>query len=113
MKKSKKIILILLIGLSVLYIGVYYKIVFHNNTTVTYSVQVYKIDEGYGYMILDNTKILIKQDHIPSLEKHQLFCNYEDAKKVGTIVAKRLYNKKNPSINKNDLKELSIKLECN
>lgn len=114
MKKSKKIFLILIIAVSITYFWIYYKFVKENFTTNSnYSVKVFKVNGGYGYMILDDTKVLIKQEHVPSLEKYQVFCNYDDAKKVGAVVVKKLSDKKSPSINKIDLKKLNIKLECN
>lgn len=77
-----------------------------------YNSIVYKIDNGYGYSITYNGKILIKQDYIPAIYGSQAFCSYDDALDVSNLVKEKLSKNKNPKISLFELKELEISLNC-
>ena len=73
---------------------------------------VYEINNGYGYSISYNDKLLIKQDLIPAIQNNQAFCNFDDAQKVADLVKEKLKRKENPKISLIELKQLNIQLIC-
>ena len=77
-----------------------------------YKSSVYKTDNGYGYSITYNGKVLIKQDYIPAIQNTQTFCTYDDALHVSNLVKEKLYKNKNPKISLLELKQLKICLNC-
>ncbi len=66
-------------------------------------------DNGWGYIIKNNDKIIIKQSIIPVIQNQKSFENEEDALKVGNLVLKKLKANTSPTITKKDLILLSIK----
>lgn len=74
------------------------------------SVHSIKTPSGWGYIISENDKIIIKQSIIPAIQNNSSFKTEEDALKVGNFVLKKLKNNLSPSLNKNDLILLSIKI---
>ena len=66
-------------------------------------------DNGWGYIIKNNDKIIIKQSIIPVIQNQKSFENEEDALKVGNLVLKKLKANTPPTITKKDLILLSIK----
>lgn len=109
--KSKYLIFFVLI-LSVFLI-VY--IVFKTNIGTrpkVYEASIYKYNEGYGYSISYNNKLVIKQDAIPVIETNQPFCNFNDAKKVANLVKEKLKNEESPNVSMDELKSLHIQLKC-
>jgi hypothetical protein len=75
-----------------------------------YLVNAYKINEEWGYCILKNNKIIIKQTTIPTFSTSVRFKSKNDALKVGHLVIDRIKNKLSPTITKKDLILLKIKI---
>lgn len=73
---------------------------------------VYKSNNGYGYSVSYNDKLLIKQDYIPCIENNHPFCNYKDAQKVANLVVEKLNEKENPKVTISELNVLNIQLNC-
>lgn len=69
-----------------------------------------KTTNGWGYTIKENDKIIIKQSIIPVIANNRSFETEEDALKVGTIVLQKLKDNDSPTISKNDLTSLAIKV---
>ncbi|UFH40231.1 DUF4907 domain-containing protein [Flavobacterium flavipigmentatum] len=65
---------------------------------------------GWGYTISNDNKILIKQSIIPVISEVKSFESEEDALKVANLVAEKLSQNISPSVTKNDLILLKIKL---
>ncbi len=65
---------------------------------------------GWGYTISNDNKILIKQSIIPVISQVKSFESEEDALKVANLVAEKLSQNISPSLTKNDLILLKIKL---
>ncbi len=80
--------------------------------TSAINISIYKVDNGFGYSISSKNKILIRQNFIPVFETKQPFSNIRDAQKVANLVKKRIENKQNPRITREDLKLLDISLNC-
>ncbi len=74
------------------------------------SVSTIKTENGWGYTITQNDKIIIKQTIIPAVENNSSFKSKRDAMKVGELVLQKLNNNLSPTVTKNDLNLLSIKI---
>lgn len=74
-----------------------------------YVVNAYEINNDWGYCILKNDKIIIKQTTIPTMEKSVRFHSKADALKVGNLMLYRIKNRLSPTVTKNDLILLKIK----
>lgn len=68
-----------------------------------------KTTTGWGYVIKNNDKIIIRQSIIPVIQNQKSFENKEEALKVGNLVLEKLKAKTSPTITKKDLILLSIK----
>ncbi|UOB18774.1 DUF4907 domain-containing protein [Abyssalbus ytuae] len=74
----------------------------------TYKVKVFKVAEGYGYLILADSKIIIKQSFIPAINGEIPFSNPEDAKVIGNLVKDKLKKNILPAITEAELKEFNV-----
>ncbi|MHA7944310.1 DUF4907 domain-containing protein [Formosa sp. 3Alg 14/1] len=87
-------------------------VVFQLNSNSGYNVHVYKLNTGYGYEISMDSKLLIKQDHVPAIAAQHTFCNSDDALKIANLVVRKLEHKENPRITKAELDKHAIALNC-
>ena len=78
-----------------------------------YKTEVFKVENGFGYQISYNSKLLIKQEYIPAVQLNKTFCTEQDANLVAQLVSKKLYNKENPQITLENLNHLNIVFNCN
>lgn len=69
-----------------------------------------KTASGWGYTISYEDKILIKQTIIPVISENKGFSSEDDALKVARLVVKKLNQNTSPSVTKNDLILLKIKM---
>ena len=69
-----------------------------------------KTASGWGYTISYKDRILIKQTIIPVISKTKSFTSEEDALKVASLVIEKLNQNTSPSVTKNDLILLKIKM---
>lgn len=69
-----------------------------------------KTASGWGYTISYRDKILIKQSIIPVISETKSFSSEDDALKVAELVVKKLNQNRSPSVTKNDLILLKIKM---
>lgn len=76
------------------------------------NISIYRVDNGFGYSISNNNKILIKQNYIPAIKTKQPFSNFNDAQSIANLVKKRIENRQSPRITKEDLDSLKIRLNC-
>lgn len=63
---------------------------------------------GYGYHVLCNDRLVIKQPFIPAVSGKRTFSKAEDAERIGTLVMKRLSAGEDFAISRNDLLEQGI-----
>ena len=68
-----------------------------------------KTSTGWGYVIKNNDRIIIKQSIIPVIPSQKSFETEQQALKVGNLVLQKLKENKSPTITKKDLILLSIK----
>jgi hypothetical protein len=73
-------------------------------------VQSIKIANGWGYSISNNRKTIIKQTIIPVTSECKSFKTEKEALAVGQLVLKKLNSNLSPTITKNDLILLKIKI---
>ncbi len=71
--------------------------------------QSIKIENGWGYVITNNNKVIIRQTIIPAISESKSFKNEQDALAVGKSVVKKLKTNNSPTITKKDLILLKIK----
>ncbi len=69
-----------------------------------------KTASGWGYTISYQDKIIIKQTIIPVISETKSFRSEDDALKVAGLVVKKLNQNRSPSVTKNDLILLKIKM---
>ena len=75
-----------------------------------FKIESFKTKTGWGYTIATKDRILIKQSIIPVINETKSFTTEEDALKIGNLVIERLNNDLPPTVTKNDLILLKIKL---
>jgi len=73
-------------------------------------VESIKTTSGWGYTILYKDKIVIKQTIIPVISEAKSFSSEDDALKVAGLVVKKLHQNRSPSVTKNDLILLKIRM---
>lgn len=78
-----------------------------------FKAEVFKQENGYGYNILVKNKIFIKQNTIPAVMGNKVFCDSIDALKVSNMVLLLLEQNKIPTITKDDIEQMQVKLKCN
>ncbi|GAA6768280.1 DUF4907 domain-containing protein [Flavobacterium johnsoniae] len=72
--------------------------------------ETFKTDTGWGYSISYKEKIIIKQSIIPVINENKSFSTQEDALKTAGLVVSKLKQNLSPSVTKNELILLKIKL---
>jgi uncharacterized protein YehS (DUF1456 family) len=73
-------------------------------------VESIKTNNGWGYAILNNDKIIIKQTIVPAVSQHKCFQSEKEALAVGQLVVHKLKSDLAPTITKRDLVSLKIKI---
>jgi len=73
---------------------------------------VFAAGGGFGYTISIHDKILIKQETIPAVDGAAAFCDSLDAVKVSNLVVQKISKKQSPTITKQDLAALKIRIKC-
>lgn len=81
-------------------------------TTSDYSVKSTKQENGWGYEIYKESKLLINQKNIPAVQGNQVFLTEKEALKVGELVLnKLLQNQFPPTITTEELTTLGIEFQ--
>lgn len=76
-----------------------------------YQVQVIKTSGGWGYDILNNNKLVIHQPTIPGQPGLVGFSSQEQAHRVGEwVVEKMQQTEAMPTLTKEDLRQLGVKI---
>lgn len=73
-----------------------------------YRVATFKTEDGWGYQIEGKKKVYIYQPSIPGIEGNHAFKTKEEAMRTGSLVLKKLKEKKNPALYRHDLDSLQI-----
>lgn len=72
-----------------------------------YTYEVYKVEDGYGYLIKKGEKVLIQQNFVPTLEGYQPFVLEQHATKAARLMIEKLKNKQVPALSDNDIKQIT------
>lgn len=75
-----------------------------------YRTETFQTKSGWGYSILYKDKIIIKQSIIPVISDNKSFSTQEDALKTAYLVVEKLSQNLSPTVTKNELILLKIKL---
>ncbi|MGB5822092.1 MAG: DUF4907 domain-containing protein [Saonia sp.] len=70
--------------------------------------EVFKAQNGYGYLILVDDKVLIKQDFIPAIEGKKSFLSSKQAKLVADLVLYKLSQGANPEVSAEEIYDLGL-----
>ena len=73
----------------------------------------FQLEDGWGYRIVMNEKVLIYQPTIPAIDTLRSFPDEASARKIGALVLERLNNNENFSITMDDIKHSLSDLETN
>ena len=76
------------------------------------TTEVFKVDDGFGYMLSYKQNVLIKQNIIPAIHEQKPFYSSNEALLVANFVKMKLENNQTPAISKEDLKKLNIHTNC-
>lgn len=68
------------------------------------TVKVFEAENGWGYSIFEQEKLIIRQQYIPAINNQTSFKTKKDALTIGTIVIEKLKRHKAPSISSEELK---------
>jgi hypothetical protein len=74
-----------------------------NNRDHHYTVDVIKSEQGWGYNILFDNKLIIHQPYMPAGNGQVAFGDKYSARKIGGLVVKKLQNNQSPSITRDEL----------
>lgn len=66
-------------------------------------LQTYRLQDGWGYRILMNDKVLIDQPTIPAIDTLMAFPDEASARSIGLLVCDRIAGNMNFSITKEDI----------
>lgn len=72
--------------------------------------ETFKTNSGWGYSISYKEKTIIKQSIIPVISDKKSFSTEEDALKTADLVVSKLKQNLSPTVTKNELILLKIKL---
>lgn len=75
-----------------------------------FKTESFKTNSGWGYSISYKDKIIIKQSIIPVINDNKSFSTEEDALKTAHFVVEKLKQNLSPTVTKNELILLKIKL---
>jgi hypothetical protein len=73
------------------------------------NVHSIKVNNGWGYAITNNNRLIIKQMIIPVISEHKSFQTEQEAMAVGQLVTEKLDANLSPTITEKDLILLKIK----
>ncbi|MBN2348121.1 MAG: DUF4907 domain-containing protein [Bacteroidales bacterium] len=96
------------VGFSVLFSVAYHTKPFLVSSRLSYGLQVFPSDNGYGYQIVKNNNILIHQPFIPAIQGNIPFTDKSSARKVGKMVIHKIQNNQLPSITPAELRSVKI-----
>lgn len=70
--------------------------------------EIIQVPDGYGYQVLNDDKLLIRQEFIPALTGRTAFQSPKDAKNVANLVVAKIQKGTSPRIDFQDLVNLGI-----
>lgn len=81
----------------------------HNKKdSMSVGAYAFKTEGGWGYSIIVDDKVFIKQANIPVVEGNQSFATEADALKVANEVISKIKLHKKPTLSRADLQKLGV-----
>jgi len=71
-----------------------------------FSLSLFNSEEGWGYNILYNNKLIIHQPYMPAINGQVVFKNKYTARKTGRLVIKKLQKNQSPGITVTELNSI-------
>lgn len=98
----------IIIGLSILIAAVILITRWHSSSNRPHRItsEVHKVVNGWGYDILVDDKILIRQESIPVLQQQQAFATPIQAEKTARLVIQKLQAGQHPALSTFDLEKV-------
>lgn len=84
-------------------------LVFNNTRNVTadtITVETYKVDQGWGYLVRKGKKKIIDQPYMPCVIGNKPFPDEKSAKNIGELVALKVTKNELPTINADELQNI-------
>lgn len=81
-------------------------LVFNNTRNIsadTITVETYKVNHGWGYLLRKGNKKIIDQPYMPCVIGNQPFPDETSAKNIGELVAQKVTKNELPTINPDEL----------
>lgn len=75
-----------------------------SNKQSAYTIKSFETENGWGYSIFVNDKLLIRQQYIPSIQEQKPFNSEQDALKIGAFVIEKLKQHQIPSLTTSEIK---------
>jgi hypothetical protein len=75
--------------------------------------RVYGINGGWGYEILVNKRLFIRQESVPVVQTLHPFATKEEAEQVARLVIEKLKSGHEPTLSKFDLEQILPAYEAN
>lgn len=69
-----------------------------NTKQTAYTIKTFETEKGWGYSIFNNEKLIIRQQHVPSIQEQKSFKSEQEALKIGSFVIEKLKQHKTPSL---------------
>ncbi|SIS84512.1 protein of unknown function [Zobellia uliginosa] len=105
--KAKKAYLLFIVLVMVL-VSVAFHLKADEGRKTGLQTQVIEVDEGYGYQILYDNKVLVKQEFIPAIQGKRPFKSMEEAQLIGDVVMEKLKKGDDPFITVSELRHMQI-----
>lgn len=106
MKFFLNIGMLFLVGLS--FVGVMKFISLPSLDSPSYETKIIVVEDGYGYQVLRDDKLIIRQEYIPAINTKQAFGTVRDAQLLADLVVYKLENGHSPVVATSEIDDLSI-----
>ena len=71
-----------------------------------YEIRVYRVTNGWGYDILAEQKLLIRQESIPVIQTNRSFPGKEQAERTAQLVVNKLESHLHPALTKSEIEKI-------
>jgi len=78
------------------------------NNRELYTVELFRSEDGWGYMIMKDGKVFIYQPYVPAVNGLKTFSDKRSAHAVGNLVIEKLRNKNIPAITRKEMADLGV-----
>ncbi len=76
--------------------------------TPSFETTIIVVEDGYGYQVSKNNKLIIRQEYIPAINTKQAFGTIKDAQLLADLVVYKLKKGRSPVVASSELDDLNI-----